>query len=49
LICRAVAGDTIAVCPPLIIDGAGCNQMFDALGKALDRGLAWAKKEGLLA
>ena len=49
LICRAVAGDTIALCPPLVIDGAGCNQMFDAIAKALDRAHAWAKKEGHLA
>ena len=47
LICRAVAGDSIAVCPPLIIDEAGINEMFDALGKALDKTLAWARKEGI--
>ena len=48
LIVRAVAGDTIAVCPPLVIDGAEINVMFDALEKALDRTYAWAKQEGHL-
>ena len=47
LICRAVAGDSIAVCPPLIIDAAGIDEMFDALGKALDKTLAWLRKEGI--
>ena len=37
LICRAVGGDSVALCPPLIIDGAEINAMFDALGRALDR------------
>ena len=32
LICRAVGGDSVALCPPLIIDGAEINAMFDALG-----------------
>ena len=47
LICRAIAGDTIALCPPLIIDGAGVNEMFDALVRALDRAEEWVSKEGL--
>ncbi|HEX7072902.1 MAG TPA: aminotransferase class III-fold pyridoxal phosphate-dependent enzyme, partial [Hyphomicrobiaceae bacterium] len=47
LICRAVSGDTIALCPPLVIDGAEVNQMFDALGRALDRAEEWVNKEGL--
>jgi 4-aminobutyrate--pyruvate transaminase len=47
LISRAVAGDTIALCPPLVIDGAEVNVMFDALGRALDRAEAWVKAEGL--
>ena len=48
LIVRAVAGDTIAVCPPLVIDGAEVNVMFDALEKALDRTYAWVRQEGML-
>lgn len=47
LICRAVAGDTIALCPPLIIDADGINEMFDALGRALNRAEEWVSKEGL--
>ena len=47
LITRAVGGDTIALCPPLVIDGAEINQMFDALGRALDRASNWIKTEGL--
>ncbi len=47
LICRAVAGDTIALSPPLIINGAEINLMFDALGRALDRAEEWVSKEGL--
>ena len=45
LICRAIAGDTIALCPPLVIDGAEINLMFDALGRALDKAAAWVEKE----
>lgn len=41
LLCRAVAGDTIALSPPLIIDGAAVNEMFDALTRALDRTADW--------
>jgi 4-aminobutyrate--pyruvate transaminase len=48
LICRAVAGDSVALCPPLIIDGAEINAMFDSLGRALDKTHAWARKEGYL-
>ncbi len=48
LIVRAVAGNSIAVCPPLVIDGAEVNAMFDSLGRALDRAHAWAIKDGLL-
>ena len=49
LICRAVAGDSVALCPPLVIDGAEINAMFDSLGCALDKTHAWAKAEGYLA
>ena len=49
MICRAVGGDSVALCPPMIIDGAEINVMFDALGRALDRTHAWAKAEGYLA
>jgi 4-aminobutyrate---pyruvate transaminase len=46
LICRAVGGDNIGLCPPLIIDGAEINALFDSLGRALDRTEAWLRKEG---
>jgi 4-aminobutyrate---pyruvate transaminase len=45
LICRAVGGDTVALCPPLIIDGSEINQVFDALTRALDRGAHWVEHE----
>lgn len=48
LLCRAVGGDTVALCPPLIIDGAEINVMFDCMTRALDRTEAWARQEGHL-
>ena len=48
VLCRAVGGDTVALCPPLIIDGAEINAMFDAVTRALDRTEMWARKEGHL-
>jgi 4-aminobutyrate---pyruvate transaminase len=49
LICRAVNGDTISLCPPLIITEDEINAMFDMLQKALDTAYVWAKAEGHLA
>jgi 4-aminobutyrate---pyruvate transaminase len=49
LICRAVGGDTIGICPPLVITADETNDLFDRLTRALDKGLDWAKKEGHLA
>ncbi|MBX9591612.1 MAG: aminotransferase class III-fold pyridoxal phosphate-dependent enzyme [Hyphomonadaceae bacterium] len=46
LLCRAVGGDTVALCPPLIIDGAEINAMFDGITRALDRTEGWLRKEG---
>ncbi|MBL4907960.1 MAG: aspartate aminotransferase family protein [Sneathiella sp.] len=37
LISRAVAGDNIALCPPLIITAEEINKMFDLFTKGLDR------------
>ena len=48
LLCRAVGGDSIALCPPLVIDGAEINVMFDCATRALDRTHAWVRKEGHL-
>lgn len=36
LIVRALINDTIAFCPPLIIDEAQINDMFDRISRALD-------------
>jgi 4-aminobutyrate--pyruvate transaminase len=48
LLVRALAGDVLSICPPLIIAPAELDEMFDRLGRALDRALAWAKGERLL-
>ena len=48
LIVRAVIGDTVTVCPPLIISAAEIDDMFGRLARALDRTLDWAKRERLL-
>lgn len=45
LLCRAVAGDNIGLCPPLVIEGAEINAMFDALSRTLDRTAHWVEKE----
>jgi 4-aminobutyrate---pyruvate transaminase len=45
LICRAVGGDSIGLCPPLIISQDQINEIFDALSKALDRTAHWVEKE----
>jgi 4-aminobutyrate---pyruvate transaminase len=45
LICRAVGGDSIAMCPPLVISADEINASFDALSKALDRTQHWVEKE----
>ena len=49
LICRAVAGDSIALCPPLIIDEAIIDEIFDKLTRALDRMEVAIQTEGLRA
>jgi 4-aminobutyrate--pyruvate transaminase len=49
LIVRALAGDTLSLCPPLIITPHELDQLFERLTRALDRTLDWAKGEGLLA
>ncbi len=47
LIVRAMGGDIVAFCPPLIIDDAQINEMFDKFEKGLDDTEAWVAKEGL--
>jgi 4-aminobutyrate--pyruvate transaminase len=48
LIVRSLAGDTISLCPPLIISVQELDLLFERLGRALDRTLAWATGEGLM-
>jgi 4-aminobutyrate--pyruvate transaminase len=45
-ILRAI-GDTIAICPPMIITEAELNELFDRFEKGLDQAGAWVSKEGL--
>src|SRR5436305_2910591 len=49
LIVRFIAGDVISICPPIIIKPAEIDELFDRLGRALDKTLDWAKREQLLA
>ncbi|MGK7295758.1 MAG: aminotransferase [Candidatus Wenzhouxiangella sp. M2_3B_020] len=37
LVVRALPGDTLAICPPLIIDEAGIDELVDKLARGLDR------------
>ncbi len=46
LIIRAV-GDTIAFCPPLIINENEIEEMISSFSKGLDETLTWVKAEGL--
>jgi 4-aminobutyrate--pyruvate transaminase len=48
LLTRAVAGDNIALCPPLIISPAEIDDMFDKLTRALDRTLDYVTREKLI-
>ncbi len=47
LLTRAVGGDIIALCPPLIISEEDIDEMFDRLERALDDTHAWVQREGL--
>jgi 4-aminobutyrate---pyruvate transaminase len=49
LIVRAVIGDTVTICPPLVITVAEIDELFDRLTRALDRTLDWARREQLVA
>jgi 4-aminobutyrate--pyruvate transaminase len=46
LLVRAL-GDTLALCPPLIISPSEIDEMMDKLTRALDRTEAWANANGL--
>jgi 4-aminobutyrate--pyruvate transaminase len=47
LIVRAVLGDVITLCPPLIIDAAEIDELFDKLTRALDKTLDFVTRERL--
>jgi 4-aminobutyrate---pyruvate transaminase len=47
LMVRFLAGDSISICPPLIIAPAEIDALFDRLGRALDRALDWVHRERL--
>jgi 4-aminobutyrate--pyruvate transaminase len=49
LIVRFIVGDILSICPPLIIAPAEVDELFDRLGRALDRTLDWARRERLVA
>ena len=49
LIVRFIVGDIVSICPPLIIAPAEIDELFDRLGRALDRTLDWARRERLVA
>ncbi len=49
VIVRALMGDRIALCPPLVIDESEIDELFDRFERALARGLDWATREKLIA
>ena len=49
LILRALGGDRVAFCPPLVISEAEIDELFDRYERALGKTLDWVKAEGLLA
>ncbi|HMM13153.1 MAG TPA: aminotransferase [Parvibaculum sp.] len=49
LIVRALGGDIIAFCPPLIVTEADIDDIFDRIERALDDTESWIAKEGLRA
>ena len=49
LIVRFLAGDRLAICPPLIITPDEIDTLFERLTRALDRTRDWIAKEGLEA
>jgi adenosylmethionine-8-amino-7-oxononanoate aminotransferase len=48
LIVRAVAGNSLAVCPPLIISEAQVDELIEKLGMAIDDTLDFAKGQNML-
>ncbi len=48
LIVRNLAGDTLSLCPPLIISPQELAEMFRRLERSLDRTLEWARHDRLV-
>ena len=47
LIVRYLAGDTVSLCPPLVMTPSEIDELFDRLTRALDRTLDWITREKL--
>ncbi|MGA2893869.1 MAG: aminotransferase [Xanthobacteraceae bacterium] len=47
LIVRAVLGDVVTLCPPLVISEQEVDELFDRLTRALDKTLDWTTRERL--
>ena len=47
LIVRFLAGDIVSICPPLIITPQEIDELFDRLGRALDRAAQWVRAQRL--
>lgn len=47
LIVRAVMGDVLTLCPPLIITDGEIDELFDRLTRALDKTRDWVRRERL--
>ena len=42
---RAVLGENLTICSPLVISEEEIDELFDGLTRALDRTLDWATRE----
>lgn len=49
LIIRAMGGDVIGFCPPMIITASEIDELFDRFERALAKTLAWVSQQGLTA
>ena len=47
VILRALGGDIIAICPPLVISESEVDEIFDRFARALDKAEAWVRSENL--
>ncbi len=48
LIVRALSGDRVAFCPPLVISEDDINELFDRFDRALAKLLTWVRAEAML-